>query len=111
PFPSSDSSSHRPPRDLRNDPRRPTFVLRNGAPWPFSMRIKTARHSCSRQAHLATQAESVTDLTHLGDESLRRAYEQIRDELMADARSAYRFMGAAAKTRAEVLFTEIRRRG
>ena len=53
------------------------------------------------------------DLTHLSDDSVRRAYEQIRDELMADASSGgtYQFMGAAAKARAEVLLTEIRRRG
>lgn len=55
----------------------------------------------------------MTDLTYLSDDSVRRAYEQIRDELMADARSGgtYRFMGPAAKARAEVLLTEIRRRG
>ena len=54
---------------------------------------------------------SVTDLTYLSDDSVRRAYEQIRDELMADARLGTTFMGAAAKHRAEVLLTEIRRRG
>ena len=56
---------------------------------------------------------SVMDLNYLSDDSVRRAYEQIRDELMADARSGgpYRFMGAGAKARAEVLLTEIRRRG
>lgn len=51
------------------------------------------------------------DLIHLSDESLRRSYEHIRDELMTDTKSAYRFMGAAARARAELLFTEIRRRG
>ena len=56
---------------------------------------------------------SVMDLNSLSDDLVRRAYEQIRDELMADARSGgpYRFMSAGAKARAEVLLTEIRRRG
>ena len=55
----------------------------------------------------------VTDLAYLSDDSIRRSYEHIRDELMADARSGgtYQFMGAAAKARADLLFTEIRRRG
>ena len=54
----------------------------------------------------------MTDLTRLSDDLLRRAYEQIRGELTADASSGtHRFMGAAAKARAEMLLTEIRRRG
>ena len=53
----------------------------------------------------------MTYLTHLSDDSIRRSYEQIRDELMADARLGTTFMGAAARRRAEVLLTEIRRRG
>ena len=67
----------------------------------FSGRLKTG------------EVLSVMDLAYLSDDLVRRAYEQIRDELMADARSGgpYRFMGAGAKARAEVLLTEIRRRG
>ena len=53
------------------------------------------------------------NVNYLSDDLVRRAYEHIRDELMADLRSGgnYRFMGAAAKARAEVLLAEIRRRG
>lgn len=55
----------------------------------------------------------MTDLTALSDESLRRAYEDIRAQVSADARSGgeYRFMGEAAKERANRLLAEIQRRG
>ncbi len=54
-----------------------------------------------------------TNFTYLSDHSVLRAYEHIRDELMADARSGgiYRFTDAAAEARAEALLTEIRRQG
>jgi hypothetical protein len=53
------------------------------------------------------------DFTALSDESVLRAYEHIRNEVMADARSGgmYRFMGQAAKDRANLLLTELNRRG
>ncbi len=55
----------------------------------------------------------MTDLTALSDESLRRAYEGIRDQVTADSRAGgtYRFMGQAARDRANVLLNEINRRG
>lgn len=55
----------------------------------------------------------MTELTALSDESLRRAYEDIRAQVLADARAGgkYRFMGQAAKDRANALLTEIHRRG
>jgi hypothetical protein len=40
----------------------------------------------------------MTDLTVLTDETLRRSYENIREQVSNDARSGgYRFMGSAAK--------------
>ncbi|HZS53025.1 MAG TPA: hypothetical protein VFA65_01375 [Bryobacteraceae bacterium] len=53
------------------------------------------------------------DLSTLSDESLFRFYEDIRQQVMDDARlgGGYRFMGQAAKERADTLLTEIRRRG
>ena len=53
------------------------------------------------------------DLTGLADDTLIRAYEDIREHVMADLRSggAYRLMGQAAKDRANDLLTEIHRRG
>jgi 2-phospho-L-lactate guanylyltransferase (CobY/MobA/RfbA family) len=55
----------------------------------------------------------MTDLTALSDESLRRAYESIRDQVTADsmAGGTYRFMGQAARNRAKALLNEINRRG
>jgi hypothetical protein len=55
----------------------------------------------------------VTDLTSLSDETLSRAFEDIRSHVSADARSGgkYRLMGQTAKTRATALFDEIQRRG
>jgi hypothetical protein len=55
----------------------------------------------------------MTDMTGLTDETLLRAYEDIRAHVMADLRSGgtYRFMGQAAKERANDLLTEIERRG
>jgi len=55
----------------------------------------------------------MTDITALSDESLRRAYEDIRAHVSADSKSGglYRFMGQAAKDRAHLLFSEIQRRG
>ena len=84
------------------------------APWSPSMRTKTARRGPKRVGLLFFCVdELVTDLTYLSDDSIRRSYEHIRDELMADAKSGgtYQFMGAAAKTRADLLLTEICRRG
>ena len=53
------------------------------------------------------------DLSALSNESLLRAYEDIRARVSADSRAggAYRFMGQAAKDRANHLLTEIHRRG
>jgi hypothetical protein len=55
----------------------------------------------------------MTDLTGLADETLIRAYEDIRAQVSADAVSGhkYRFMGEAAKGRANLLLAEIQRRG
>jgi hypothetical protein len=55
----------------------------------------------------------MTGLTALSDESLLRAYEDIRVHVSADSRSGglYRFMGHAAKDRANLLLIEIHRRG
>jgi hypothetical protein len=55
----------------------------------------------------------VTDLTALSNDSLLRSYEDIRTHVSADARhgGVYRFMGQAAKSRADLLLTEIRWRG
>jgi len=50
-------------------------------------------------------------LTSLTDESLLRYYEGIRVQVSADIRSGYRFAGQAAKERADVLLSEIQRRG
>jgi hypothetical protein len=54
----------------------------------------------------------MTDLAGLTDETVLRAYEDIRTHVSADARGAgYRFMGRAARARADLLLTEIHRRG
>jgi len=55
----------------------------------------------------------VTDLTVLSNDFLLRSYEDIRTHVSADARhgGAYRLMGQAAKNHADLLLTEIRRRG
>jgi hypothetical protein len=55
----------------------------------------------------------VTDLTGLADDTLIRAYEDIREHVMNDLRSGgtYRLIGQAAKDRANLLFAEIQRRG
>jgi hypothetical protein len=52
------------------------------------------------------------DLNPLTDETLVQSYEQIRDQVAADARSSgrHRFMGLAAKERANMLLDELRRR-
>jgi hypothetical protein len=54
----------------------------------------------------------MTDLTVLSDETLRRSYEEIREQVSADTRGGnYRFMGSAARARADLLLAEINRRG
>ena len=55
----------------------------------------------------------MADLTTLSDESLFRAYEDIRRHVIADANAGatYRFMGQAARDRANLLLAEIQRRG
>ena len=55
----------------------------------------------------------MTDPTALSDETLVQFYEQIRDQVAADAQSSgrYRFMGLAAKERANLFLAEIQRRG
>ena len=52
------------------------------------------------------------DLNLLADETVLQSYEYIRDQVAADARSGgkYRFMGLAAKERANTLLDELRRR-
>jgi hypothetical protein len=47
----------------------------------------------------------------LSDQSLLRYYEDLREQIAADLRSGYRFMGEPAKERANALLAEIRRRG
>ena len=86
---------------FRNVPTVLAFCSPYRAPWSPSMRTKTARRGPKRVGLLFFCVdELVTDLTYLSDDSIRRSYEHIRDELMADAKSGgtYRFMGAAAKT-------------
>ena len=54
----------------------------------------------------------MNDLTALSDDSVLRAFEDIRSHVTADVRSGgHRFMGEAAKKTADFLFEEIRRRG
>ncbi len=55
----------------------------------------------------------MTDMTALSDEGLLRAYEDIRAHVAADSRpgNKYRFMGQAAKARANALLLELQRRG
>ena len=55
----------------------------------------------------------MTELTALSDDSLFRAYEHIRAQVTSDSATGglYRFMGQAAKERANLLLTEINRRG
>jgi hypothetical protein len=52
------------------------------------------------------------DLTILTDETLLRYYEDIRGHVSTDIRSVggHRFLGQAAKERANLLLTEIKRR-
>jgi hypothetical protein len=52
------------------------------------------------------------DLDLLADETVRQSYERIRDQVAADAQSGsrYRFMGLAAKERANTMLDELRRR-
>jgi hypothetical protein len=50
------------------------------------------------------------DLTILTDETLLRYYEDIRGHVSTDIRSGHRFLGQAAKERANLLLTEIQRR-
>jgi len=52
-----------------------------------------------------------TDISVLTDETLLRYYEDIRAHMSADIRSGGRsFLGQAAKERADILLTELRRR-
>ena len=52
------------------------------------------------------------DIAILADETVLRAYEDIRTQVSTDARSpGYSFMGKAAKARADFLLSEIQRRG
>jgi hypothetical protein len=52
------------------------------------------------------------DISVLTDETLLRYYEDIREHVSADIRSGgHHFLGQAAKERADILLTEIRRRG
>jgi hypothetical protein len=53
----------------------------------------------------------MTNVAALSDEALLRYYEEIRAQVSADLRTGVRFMGQAAKERADGLLTEIRRRG
>lgn len=55
----------------------------------------------------------MSDLAALSDGSLLRYYEDIREQVAADSRpgNVYRFMGRAVQDRANVLLTEIQRRG
>jgi hypothetical protein len=53
----------------------------------------------------------MTSIANLSDQSLLRFYEALREEIAADRRSSYSFMGAVAKERADALLAEIRRRG
>lgn len=64
-----------------------------------------------RRAHGDEQI--VTDLTSLSDDWVLRSYEDIRAHVMTDIQTggAYRFMGEAAKDRANTLLAEIQRRG
>ena len=48
---------------------------------------------------------------NLSDYFIMRMYENIRDEALADARSAVRLVGEPARSRAEELRQEIERRG
>jgi hypothetical protein len=58
------------------------------------------------------EGSRMTDLSALSDESLVKSYEDIRTHVMADLRSGgARFVGQAAKDRANNLFIEIERRG
>ena len=52
------------------------------------------------------------DFNVLTDETVLQSYEHIRDQVAADARlgGRYRFMGLAAKERANTLLDELRRR-
>jgi hypothetical protein len=50
------------------------------------------------------------DLSFLSDETVRRSYEYIRDQVAADRSGTYRYMGHAAKERANTLLDELRRR-
>jgi hypothetical protein len=52
----------------------------------------------------------MTSISNLSEESLLRFYEAVREEIAADLRSDYRFMGEAAKKRADALLAEIRQR-
>jgi hypothetical protein len=51
------------------------------------------------------------DFSCVSDESLLRYYEGIRVQVSADIRSGYRFLGQAAKERANILLIEIHGRG
>jgi hypothetical protein len=53
------------------------------------------------------------DFSGLSNETLLRAYEDIRNHISADSREGgkYRFMGEVAKARATGLLAEIQRRG
>jgi hypothetical protein len=54
----------------------------------------------------------MSDIRSLSDESVRRLYENIREQLAADARSGsrHRFVGETARQQAERLRAEMDRR-
>jgi hypothetical protein len=51
------------------------------------------------------------NLTSLSNDSLLQYYEGLREQVEADLKSGFRFVGEAGKQRATALLTEIRRRG
>ena len=54
----------------------------------------------------------MSDIQHLADESIRRLYENIREQVAADAQLSgrHRFMGETARQHAERLREEMDRR-
>lgn len=53
----------------------------------------------------------MTELERLSDHFIVRMYENLRTEVLADNSGPSRFLGDAAKQRAEQLYAEMRRRG
>ena len=85
---------------FRNVPTVLAFCSPYRAPWSPSMRTKTARRGPKRVGLLFFCVdELVTDLTYLSDDSIRRSYEHIRDELMADAKSGGTYLSWAPQQR------------